>query len=66
MTSDPSRPSEHVLKVPVDAPPEPPLGDRLATALLWIPMFAHAAFDLTALGIIYWNVESSVAHLIFK
>jgi hypothetical protein len=35
-------------------------------ALLWIPMFAHAPFDLTALGIIYWNVESSVAHLIFK
>jgi hypothetical protein len=33
MTSDPSRPSEHVLKVPVDAPPEPPLGDRLAMAL---------------------------------
>ncbi|PYO96866.1 MAG: hypothetical protein DMD60_08790 [Gemmatimonadetes bacterium] len=36
------------------------------TRRIWIPMFAHAAFDLTALGIIYWNVESSVAHLIFK
>jgi hypothetical protein len=29
-------------------------------------MFAHAAFDLTALAIIYWNLESKVAHLIFK
>jgi len=27
---------------------------------------AHAAFDLTALGIIYWDVEAKVAHLIFK
>jgi len=29
-------------------------------------MFAHAAFDLTALALIYWNLESDVAHLIFK
>jgi len=29
-------------------------------------MAAHAAFDLTALAIIYWNVESAVAHLIFN
>jgi hypothetical protein len=29
-------------------------------------MFAHAAFDLTALEIIYWDLESTVAHLIFK
>jgi CAAX protease family protein len=36
------------------------------TGRIWIPMFAHAAFDLTALAIIYWNVESTVAHLIFK
>jgi membrane protease YdiL (CAAX protease family) len=36
------------------------------TGRIWIPMFAHAAFDLAALGIIYWNVESQVAHLIFK
>jgi len=36
------------------------------TRRIWIPMFAHAAFDLTALGMIFWNVESSVAHLIFK
>jgi membrane protease YdiL (CAAX protease family) len=36
------------------------------TGTIWLLMFAHAAFDLTALGIIYWNVESVVAHLIFK
>jgi uncharacterized protein len=36
------------------------------TGRIWIPMFAHAAFDLTALAIIYWNIESAVAHLIFK
>jgi membrane protease YdiL (CAAX protease family) len=29
-------------------------------------MFAHAAFDLTAVAMIYWNLESEVAHLIFK
>ena len=29
-------------------------------------MVAHAAFDLTALAIIYWNLESDVAHLVFK
>ena len=29
-------------------------------------MYARAAFDLTALAIIYWNLESVVAHLIFK
>jgi len=29
-------------------------------------MFAHAAFDLTAVVMIYYNVESSVAHWIFK
>ena len=36
------------------------------TGRIWIPMFAHAAFDLTALGIIYWNLEFGVAHLLFK
>jgi membrane protease YdiL (CAAX protease family) len=36
------------------------------TGEIWLLMFAHAAFDLTALGIIYWNLESAVAHLIFK
>ena len=36
------------------------------TGRIWILMCAHAAFDLTALAIIYWNLESVVAHLIFK
>ena len=33
---------------------------------IWMLMFAHAAFDLAALAMIYWNLESDVAHLIFK
>ena len=33
---------------------------------IWMIMIAHAAFDLTALAIIYWNLETSVAHVIFK
>jgi len=33
---------------------------------IWMIMIAHAAFDLTALGMIYWNLETSVAHFIFK
>lgn len=33
---------------------------------IWMLMIAHAAFDLTAVAIIYWNIESSVAHFIFK
>jgi len=36
------------------------------TGRIWMLMFAHAAFDLTALAIIYWNLESKVAHLVFK
>jgi membrane protease YdiL (CAAX protease family) len=36
------------------------------TNRIWMLMFAHAAFDLTALAIIYWNLESDVAHLVFK
>jgi uncharacterized protein len=36
------------------------------TARIWMLMIAHAAFDLTALAIIYWNLESKVAHFIFK
>jgi len=36
------------------------------TGRIWMLMFAHAAFDLTALAIIYWNLESDVAHLVFK
>ncbi|MFI5370495.1 MAG: CPBP family intramembrane glutamic endopeptidase [Candidatus Eisenbacteria bacterium] len=36
------------------------------TRRLWPLMCAHAAFDLAALAIIYWNRETDVAHLIFK
>lgn len=36
------------------------------TGRIWMLMFAHAAFDLTAYAIIYWNLESDVAHLVFK
>lgn len=33
---------------------------------IFMLMVAHAAFDVTALAIIYWDLESEVAHLIFK
>lgn len=33
---------------------------------IFLLMVAHAAFDLTALAIIYWNLESNVAHLVFR
>ena len=36
------------------------------TGRIFMLMVAHAAFDLTALAIIYWNLESDVAHLVFK
>jgi membrane protease YdiL (CAAX protease family) len=36
------------------------------TGRLWMLIFAHAAFDLTALAIIYLNLESDLAHLVFK
>ena len=36
------------------------------TGSLWMSICAHAAFDLTALAIIYLNVEADIAHLIFK
>jgi len=36
------------------------------TGRIFMLMVAHTAFDLTALGIIYWDVEAEVAHLIFK
>jgi membrane protease YdiL (CAAX protease family) len=36
------------------------------TGRLWMLMVAHAAFDLAALAIIYWDLEYEVAHLIFK
>jgi CAAX protease family protein len=36
------------------------------TGRIWLVMYAHAAFDVTAVLIIYANLETSVAHLIFK
>ena len=36
------------------------------TGQLWMLMCAHAAFDVTAVAIIYWDVETAVAHLIVK
>jgi membrane protease YdiL (CAAX protease family) len=36
------------------------------TSRIWMLMLAHAAFDLTAVAIIYWNLESAVAHSIFN
>lgn len=36
------------------------------TGRIWMLMCAHAAFDLTALALIYWNLESAVAHFVFK
>lgn len=35
------------------------------TGGIWVIMSAHAAFDLTALAMIYWNLESRVAHFLF-
>jgi uncharacterized protein len=35
------------------------------TGRLWMLMWAHTAFDLTALAMIYWDVESWVARLVF-
>ena len=36
------------------------------TGRIWMVMCAHAAFDLPAVAIIYWNLEAAVAHLVFK
>jgi membrane protease YdiL (CAAX protease family) len=36
------------------------------TRRIWMIMFAHAAYDLVAVAMIYWSLESTVAHLIFK
>ncbi len=36
------------------------------TGRLWLLMCAHAAFDLTAYWIIYWGLETRVAHTFFK
>lgn len=36
------------------------------TGRIFMLMIAHAAFDLAALALIYWDLESQVAHFIFK
>lgn len=36
------------------------------TGRIWTVMCAHAAYDLVAIAIIYWNLESPLAHLVFK
>lgn len=36
------------------------------TGRLWLVMIAHAVFDLTAVALIYWNIEGQVAHWIFQ
>jgi len=36
------------------------------TGRIALPMIAHAAFDLTALAIIYWDLEWKLAHVVFK
>ena len=36
------------------------------TGRIFMLMVAHAVFDLTALGLIYWDVEAQVAHFFFK
>jgi len=36
------------------------------TGRIWMVMIAHAAFDLTAYAMIYWNYETAVAHFFFK
>jgi uncharacterized protein len=36
------------------------------TGRIFAVMVAHAAFDLTALATIYWDVESRVAHFVFQ
>lgn len=36
------------------------------TGEIWMLMVAHATFDLTAVAIIYWDLETRVAHLFFR
>lgn len=36
------------------------------TGRIWMLMCAHAAFDLAAVWIIYWDLEARVAHFFFK
>jgi membrane protease YdiL (CAAX protease family) len=36
------------------------------TGRIWLLIIAHAAFDLMAVAIIYWEIESAVAHFFFN
>jgi membrane protease YdiL (CAAX protease family) len=36
------------------------------TRRIWMLMVAHAAFDLASVAIIYWDLETRVAHFVFK
>ena len=38
----------------------------MVTRRIWLLMIAHTAFDLTALAIIYWDLETTAAHLVFR
>ena len=40
-------------------------GIYAVTGQLWVPIVAHAAFDLTAVALIYGHWESAVAHVLF-
>jgi uncharacterized protein len=33
---------------------------------IWAPMIVHAAYDLTAVGIVYFDLEHRVAHALFR
>lgn len=41
-------------------------GLLMTTGRLWLPIVMHAAFDVTAVLIIYWDLEWRVAHWIFR
>jgi len=38
----------------------------IATGRVFVVMCAHAAFDLAAVALIYWNLEQVAAHLVFR
>jgi membrane protease YdiL (CAAX protease family) len=37
-----------------------------ATGRIWLVMIAHAAFNVTGVAMIYWNLETAVARLLFE
>jgi membrane protease YdiL (CAAX protease family) len=38
----------------------------VVTGQIWMLMIAHAAFDVTAVAMIYWDLETAVARLVFE